>query len=56
MGRACSLQRRSKKAYKISDKIPERKRPLGRPRCRWRVNSRMDFEEVGGGGKGEGDD
>jgi len=28
---------------------PEGKRPLGRPRCRWEDNIRMDFQEVGGG-------
>ena len=29
---------------------PEVKRPLGRPRCRWEGNIKMDFREVGGGG------
>jgi hypothetical protein len=28
---------------------PEGKRPLGRPRCRWQDNIKMDFQEVGGG-------
>jgi hypothetical protein len=28
---------------------PEGKRPLGRPRCRWKDNINMDVEEVGGG-------
>jgi hypothetical protein len=28
---------------------PEGKRPLGRPRCRWEDNSKMDHQEVGGG-------
>jgi hypothetical protein len=27
---------------------PEGKRPLGRPRCRWEGNIKMDFQEVGG--------
>jgi len=27
---------------------PERKRPLGRPRCRWEDNMKMDLQEVGG--------
>ena len=27
---------------------PEGKRPLGRPRCRWEDNIKMDLEEVGG--------
>jgi hypothetical protein len=26
---------------------PERKRPLGRPRCRWEGNIKMDLQEVG---------
>ena len=25
------------------------KRPLGRPRCRWEDNIKMDLQEVGGG-------
>ena len=29
---------------------PEGKRPLGRPRCRWEDNIKMDLQEVGGGG------
>jgi hypothetical protein len=28
---------------------PEGKRPLGRPRCRWEDNIKMDVQEVGGG-------
>ena len=28
---------------------PEGKRPLGRPRCRWEYNIKMDLQEVGGG-------
>jgi hypothetical protein len=27
---------------------PEVKRPLGRPRCRWEDNIKMDLQEVGG--------
>jgi len=29
---------------------PEGKRPLGRPRCRWEDNTKMDLQEVGCGG------
>jgi len=29
---------------------PEGKRPLGRPRCRWVDNIKMDLREVGGVG------
>jgi len=28
---------------------PGGKRPLGRPRCRWEDNIKMDLQEVGGG-------
>ena len=28
---------------------PEGNRPLGRPRCRWEANIKMDLQEVGGG-------
>jgi len=28
---------------------PEGKRPLGRPRRRWKRNIKMDLQEVGGG-------
>jgi hypothetical protein len=28
---------------------PEGKRPLGRPRCRWEDNIKMDLQEVEGG-------
>jgi hypothetical protein len=30
---------------------PEGKRPLGRPRRRWKDNTKMDIQEVGCGGK-----
>jgi hypothetical protein len=29
---------------------PEGKRPLGRPRCRWDDNMKMDLTEIGWGG------
>jgi hypothetical protein len=29
---------------------PEGRRPLGRPRRRWKDNIKMDLREVGGGG------
>jgi len=28
---------------------PDGKRPLGRPRCRWEDDIKMDLQEVGGG-------
>ena len=33
--------------HKVLVRKPERKRPLGRPRCRWEDNIKMDLEEVG---------
>jgi hypothetical protein len=29
---------------------PERKRPLGRPRCRWVNKIKMDFRDIGWNG------
>jgi hypothetical protein len=29
--------------------IPEGKGPLGKPRCRWEDNIKVDLQEVGGG-------
>ena len=36
-------------AYRVLVGIPERKRPLGRPRRRWVDNIRMDLQKVGCG-------
>jgi hypothetical protein len=36
-------------AYRLLVRKPEGKTPLGRPRCRWVDNSRMDLGEVGWG-------
>jgi hypothetical protein len=33
--------------YKVLVGKPEGKRPLGRPRCRWEDNIRMDLQQVG---------
>jgi hypothetical protein len=33
-------------AYKILVGRPEGRRPLGRPRCRWDDNIKMDLQEV----------
>ena len=35
--------------YRVLLGKPEGKRPLGRPRCRWEDNVKMDLKEVGGG-------
>ena len=34
-------------AFKILTGKSTGKRPLGRPRCRWENNIRMDLEEIG---------
>jgi len=36
--------------YRILVRKTEGKRPLGRPRCRWEDNIKMDLQEVGCGG------
>jgi len=36
-------------AYRVLMGKPEGKRPLGRPRCRWEDNIKMDLQEVGWG-------
>jgi hypothetical protein len=36
--------------YRYLVREPEGKTPLGRPRCRWKDNIRMDLQEVGFGG------
>jgi hypothetical protein len=35
--------------YKVLMGKPEGKRPLGRPRCRWKDGIRMDLREIGWG-------
>jgi hypothetical protein len=39
-------------AYNILVGRPERRRPLGRPRCRWEDNIKMDLKETGFGDVG----
>jgi len=34
--------------YRVLVGKPEGKRPLGRPRCRWEDNIKMDLQKVGG--------
>jgi hypothetical protein len=36
----------SRSVFKILTGKPTRKRPLGRPRCRWEDDIRMDLEEI----------
>ena len=37
----------SRSAYRVLVGKPEGRRPLGRPRCRWEYNIKMDLREVG---------
>jgi hypothetical protein len=39
-------------AYRILVGKPQGKRPLGRPRCRWEDNIRIDLREIEWGGMG----
>ena len=38
-----------RRVYRVLVGKPEGRRPLGRPRCRWVYNIRMDLQEVGCG-------
>jgi hypothetical protein len=49
MGGSCSTNGEKRNAYRLLVGNPEGKRPLGRPRCRWVDNIRMDLGEVGRG-------
>jgi hypothetical protein len=49
MGRAYSRNGAKRNAYRILVGKPEEKRPLGRPRCRWVDNIKMDLREMGWG-------
>jgi hypothetical protein len=42
---ACMGERRG--AYQVLMGKPEGRNPLGRPRCRWEDNTKMDLQEVG---------
>ena len=46
MGRSCSQNGEGRNAFKILTGKPAGKRSLGRPRCRWEANSRMDLKEM----------
>jgi hypothetical protein len=41
-------------AYRVGERVlmgkPEGKRPLGKPRCRWEDNIKMDLQKMGCGG------
>jgi hypothetical protein len=41
---------KKRNAYRILERKPEGKRPLGRSRGRWEDNIKMDLREIGRGG------
>jgi hypothetical protein len=47
MGGPCSTNEEKRNAYRLLMGKPLEKGPLGRPRCRWVDNIRMDLGEVG---------
>jgi len=50
MGEACSMYGARRSVFWALVGKPERKTPLGRHRCRWEDNIKMDLQEVGCGG------
>ena len=50
MGWACSSYGERRVVYRVLVGKPEGKRPLGRPRLRWKDNIMMDLQEVRRGG------
>jgi hypothetical protein len=46
MGMECSIHGDEMNAYRILVGKPEGKTPLGRPRCRWEDNIKMDLREI----------
>jgi hypothetical protein len=50
IGGECSMNGEETGVYRVLVEKPEGKRPLGRDRCRWEDNIRMDLQEVGCGG------
>jgi hypothetical protein len=47
MGRACSTHGEKRNACRILVGKPEGRRPLGRPRCRWVDNIKIDLRKDG---------
>jgi transcription termination factor 2 len=48
-GHVARMEEEKRNACRLLVGKPEGKRPLGRPRCRWVYNIRMDLGEVGWG-------
>ena len=49
MGRACSTYGESRGLYRVLVGKSDRKKPLGRPRRKWKDNIKMTLQEVGFG-------
>jgi hypothetical protein len=49
MGGECSMYGEERSVYRVSVGKREGQKPLGRPRCRWEDNIKMDRQEVGCG-------
>jgi hypothetical protein len=49
-GYVAQMVEEKKNAYSLFVGKPEGKRPLGRPRCRWVDNVKMDLRDIGWGG------
>jgi hypothetical protein len=49
VGRACSTHGEKHNVYMILMEKPEGKRPLGRHKCKWKDNIKMDLREIGWG-------
>jgi hypothetical protein len=47
MGGACSGYGNERGVHRLLMGKPEGKRPMGRIRCRWKDNIKMDIQEVG---------
>jgi len=50
MSGACSTYGGRSGVYRILMGKPEGKKPLGRPKCKWDDNIKMDLQELGCGG------
>jgi len=47
MGGTCSAYGERKRVYRVLVRTSEGKRPLGRRRCSWEDNIKMDLQEMG---------
>jgi hypothetical protein len=47
MGEACSTNGDKRNSYRLLVRMPEGKRPVGRPRRRWVYSIKMDLGEIG---------